>query len=128
MPRGTALHSELLTKIVNDHRAGMGSAADGVGLSWEWRTPLGPSALPNKCPLSALLITLERACPWDQSLAPHPNHSQSFPHRPYPYPRPSLPLLLRVTILNQNLGLCLYRAALLASHPTLLSVHLYQDK
>lgn len=30
------------------------------------------------CPLSALLITLERACPRDQSLAPHPNHSHSF--------------------------------------------------
>lgn len=54
------------------------------------------------CPLSALLITLERACPRDQSLSPHPNHSQSFPHRPYPYPHPSLPLLLFVTILNQN--------------------------
>lgn len=40
---------ELLTEIVNDRRAGWGSTADGVGLSREWRTPLGSSALPDEC-------------------------------------------------------------------------------
>lgn len=32
-----------------------------------------------RCPLSAF-ITVGRACPGDQSLAPHPNHSHSFTH------------------------------------------------
>lgn len=55
VPPGTALHSELLTALVNDCRVGLGRAADGVGLSWVWRTPLGSSGPPDKSLFSWML-------------------------------------------------------------------------